>query len=34
VYRTESGFAGQPDERWIREALEREASNEKRRHRI
>ncbi len=21
VYRTESGFAGQPDERWIREAL-------------
>jgi hypothetical protein len=27
VYRTESGFAGQPDERWIRAALEREASN-------
>ena len=27
VYRTESGFAGQPDERWIRVALEREASN-------
>ena len=27
VYRTESGFAGQPDERWIRAALEREAPN-------
>lgn len=26
VYRTEGGFAGQPDERWIRAALEREAS--------
>lgn len=27
VYRTESGFAGQPEERWIRAALEREAAN-------
>jgi hypothetical protein len=27
VYRTDSGLAGQPDERWIRAALEREASN-------
>jgi hypothetical protein len=27
VYRTESGFAGQPDERWVREALRREASD-------
>jgi len=26
VYRTENGFAGQPDERWVREALERAAS--------
>ncbi len=25
VYRTEGGFAGQPDERWIREALLPEA---------
>ena len=22
VYRTESGFAGQPDERWVRDALQ------------
>jgi hypothetical protein len=28
VYRTDSGFAGQPDERWVRDALEREASKE------
>ena len=27
VYRTERGFAGQPDERWVRDALEREASS-------
>ena len=27
VYRTESGFAGQPDERWVRDALERGASS-------
>lgn len=27
VYRTESGFAGQPDERWLREALQRETAN-------
>jgi hypothetical protein len=26
VYRTASGFAGQPEERWVRDALEREAS--------
>jgi len=26
IYRTESGFAGQPDERWVRDALEREGS--------
>lgn len=26
VYRTEDGFAGQPDERWVRDALEREAT--------
>ena len=26
VYRTGSGFAGQPEERWVRDALEREAS--------
>ena len=25
VYRTESGFAGRPDERWVRDALRREA---------
>jgi hypothetical protein len=25
VFRTEQGFAGQPDERWVREALLREA---------
>jgi hypothetical protein len=28
VYRTAHGFAGQPDERWVRDALEREASKE------
>jgi hypothetical protein len=28
VYRTESGVAGQPDERWVRGALEREASKD------
>jgi len=28
VYRTERGFAGQPDERWVRDALERAASND------
>jgi hypothetical protein len=27
VYLTESGFVGQPDERWIRAALERAVSN-------
>jgi hypothetical protein len=26
VYRTAGGFAGQPDERWVRDALEREGS--------
>ena len=26
VYRTESGLAGQPDEQWVRAALEREAA--------
>jgi hypothetical protein len=26
VYRTEAGVAGQPDERWVREALLREAA--------
>jgi hypothetical protein len=26
VYRTEDDFAGQPDERWVRDALEREAT--------
>jgi hypothetical protein len=26
VYRTESGFAGQPDERWVCDALLREAA--------
>jgi hypothetical protein len=26
VYQTESGFAGQPDERWVRAALQRAAS--------
>ena len=26
VYRTASGFAGQPEERWVRDALEREAA--------
>ena len=26
VYRTERGIAGQPDERWVRDALEREAA--------
>jgi hypothetical protein len=26
VYRTENGLAGQPEERWVREALEQEAS--------
>jgi hypothetical protein len=26
VYRTAGGFAGQPEERWVRDALEREAS--------
>ncbi|MDE3025771.1 MAG: hypothetical protein KGI93_09390 [Acidobacteriota bacterium] len=25
VYRTESGFRGQPDERWLRDALQRES---------
>ena len=25
VFRTEAGFAGQPDERWVRDALLREA---------
>lgn len=25
VYQTDGGFAGQPDERWVREALERAA---------
>ena len=29
VYRTESGFAGQPDERWVRDALRPEAPNSK-----
>ena len=28
VYRTEHGFAGQPDERWARAALRREASRQ------
>ena len=28
VYRTERGFAGQPDERWVRDALERASSND------
>ena len=28
VYRTERGFAGQPDERWVRDALERAGSND------
>src|SRR5919198_1336109 len=27
IYRTESGLAGQPDEGWVRDALEREASS-------
>jgi hypothetical protein len=27
VYRTETGFAGQPEERWVRDALQREATN-------
>ena len=27
VYRTEAGFSGQPDERWVRDALRRAASN-------
>lgn len=27
IYRTDSGFAGQPDERWVREALEQDASH-------
>jgi hypothetical protein len=27
VYRTERGFAGQPDERWVRDALQEAASN-------
>lgn len=27
VYRTEAGFGGQPDERWLREALQRETAN-------
>jgi hypothetical protein len=27
VYRTERGFAGQPDERWVRDALQAAASN-------
>jgi hypothetical protein len=27
VYRTDSGFGGQPDERWVRAALERAASD-------
>jgi hypothetical protein len=26
VYRTDGGFAGEPDERWVREALLREAA--------
>jgi hypothetical protein len=26
VYRTESGFAGQPDEAWVRDALEQAAA--------
>ncbi len=29
VYRTESGFAGQPDERWVRDALTSHAPNGK-----
>ncbi len=29
VYRTESGFAGQPDERWVRDALTPDAPNGK-----
>lgn len=29
VYRTDSGFAGQPDERWVRDALRPEAPNSK-----
>jgi hypothetical protein len=28
VYRTDRGFAGQPDEAWVRDALERAASND------
>ena len=28
VYRTERGFAGQPDERWVRDALKAAASND------
>ena len=28
VYRTENGFAGQPDERWVRDALERASAAE------
>jgi hypothetical protein len=31
VYRTTVGFAGQPDEQWVRDALQREASNPRRR---
>ena len=27
VYQIEVGFAGQPDERWVRDALERAATN-------
>jgi hypothetical protein len=27
VYRTDHGFAGQPEERWVRDALAREASD-------
>ena len=27
VYRTEAGFAGQPDERWLRDALQHEAAD-------
>ena len=28
VYRTDRGFAGQPDEAWVRDALERAAPND------
>jgi hypothetical protein len=29
VYRTDSGFSGQPDERWLRDALQAEAETGK-----